>query len=132
MRQVVALIRVQCQAQTALNLAQVVAHVVWVLGQVYGLQRQPPQPLTAVNGLWVQCGQLTCCHSATRLLHIMHGEPSPWDTLKQALQINIALTSCCELATPPDPGLAPCSLADMKLIVPFSLKGAQPLLETLV
>ena len=49
--QVVALIGVKSQTQAALDLTQVVAHVVWVLGQVDCLQRQPSQPLSAVDRL---------------------------------------------------------------------------------
>lgn len=54
-RQVVALVVVQREAQAALILAEVVAHEVRVLRQVDGLQRQPPQPLPPVDRLWV-CG----------------------------------------------------------------------------
>lgn len=50
-RQVVALVVVQRQAQAALVRAQVVAHEVRVLGQVDGLQRQLAQPLAPVDRL---------------------------------------------------------------------------------
>lgn len=44
------------------HLAQVVAHKVWVLGEVDRLQRQPPQPLAPVDGLrtvaWSKCSAL--------------------------------------------------------------------------
>jgi len=49
--EVVALVGVQCQAQPALDLAQMVTHVVRVFGQVDRLQRQASQPLATVHGL---------------------------------------------------------------------------------
>ena len=54
MGQVVPLVVVQREAQTALILAQVVAHEVWVLREVNRLQRKTPQPLPPINGLQVQ------------------------------------------------------------------------------
>ena len=59
MRQVVALVVVQRQAQAALVLPQVVAHEIRILRQIDGLQGQPPQPLSPVDGLEVQSGRMS-------------------------------------------------------------------------
>ena len=42
MRQVISLVRVQCQAETALILAQVIAHKVGILRQINSLESQFP------------------------------------------------------------------------------------------
>eukprot|EP00967_Tisochrysis_lutea_P028417 scaffold33065_cov18-Tisochrysis_lutea.AAC.1 len=49
--QVVTLVGVQRQTKPALDLAQVVPHVIRVLGQIDRLQRQASQPLAPVHGL---------------------------------------------------------------------------------
>ena len=59
MRQVVALVVVQRQAQAALVLPQVVAHEIRILRQIDGLQGKPPQPLPPVDGLRVQSGRMS-------------------------------------------------------------------------
>jgi hypothetical protein len=110
-RQVVALIGVQRQAQLALNLAQVVAHVVRVLGQVNRLQRQPTQPLTAIHRL--QCD--TWHAHGWNLLPKARPQCAAWH-MAACMQRH---TSCWAFATPPEPGFAPCSRAEMKLMATY-------------
>jgi hypothetical protein len=64
MRQVIALVVVQREAQAALILPQVVAHEVGVLGQVDRLQGKPPQALPPINRLIVPAG--TAHHRSSR------------------------------------------------------------------
>lgn len=49
--EVVALVVVKREAELALVASEVVAHKIGILGQVDSFQRQPPQPLSTVDGL---------------------------------------------------------------------------------
>ena len=51
MRKVVSLVRVQCQAETAFILAQMIAHKVGIFGQINSLESQFPQPFATVDAL---------------------------------------------------------------------------------
>jgi hypothetical protein len=50
-RQVVAFVVVKRQTQSTFNLAKVIPHVVWVLGEIDCLQSKPSQPFPSVDGL---------------------------------------------------------------------------------
>lgn len=135
-RQVVALVVVQREAQAALVLAQVVAHEVRVPRQVDRLQRQPPQPLPPVDGLWrtkttldgatepcIQTAetelQLGVLMSSSRELPVL--DCSCTALARLACELVAAAgqrkarrrwrTSFCADAAPPLPGLEPCSRA---------------------
>lgn len=106
---------VQCRGvlspHTHTHLAQVVAHVVWVLGQVYRLHGEPPQPLPAVDALCVMgVGRAVCVSVSCNLLLLL----PPLSVAEGSTAA--ARTSVWALATPPLPGLAPCSRALRKLM----------------
>lgn len=101
-----------------------VAHVVGVLRKVDRLERKPPKALSPIDGLrvrWCVCACRGGVFVRKRVGRLSQELPVRAGVLPAGRVHGCGArqgrrTSCCELAGPPEPGLAPCSRALRKLM----------------